>query len=96
MPTVESIISFTSRLAFYGLMTFATGSYIIALALYYIVDLLVIDYLLKIIFGLEKVAAGLDANFISMNVNTCYYVVLDQRIENIKELKKQIIKCNSS
>lgn len=80
--------SFFGRLALYSGCALMTGGYFWGLLAYLVIDLIVMDLVLKYIYGLQKLAPGLDSVFLELAVINCFYITLDKRMNSIQDIKE--------
>jgi uncharacterized membrane protein len=74
-------VSFFGRLAVYSACAMYTGGYFVGLLLYLFLDLVVMDLALKYIWGLTKLAPGLDSVFLELAIVNCFYITLDKKMD---------------
>lgn len=84
-------VSFYTRLGLFLLLAYLSSSVLWGAFLYFLVDLWVMKFILLHVFGLVQIDAGIDSYMVQNNVNTIFYVVMDRRIESVREVKKQIL-----
>ena len=84
-------VSFYTRLGIFFILWYQSSSILWGIFLYYFLDLIVVDYILRRVFGLVQIDAGIDSYMVQNNVNTIFYVIMDRRIESVGEIKKQIL-----
>ena len=85
-------MSFFGRLALYYVCANFAGGYIVGYLLYLFLDLVVMDFALKNIWGLTKLGTGLDSVFLELEIINCFYITLDKKMDQIQDIKDQLIK----
>lgn len=88
--TYDELLSFFTRLGLFTICFKSTGSFFSGLMIYMILDVIFMDYIMLYFYKLERVAAGNDSNFLTMDQKTMYYVTLNQKMDSINSLKDQI------
>jgi hypothetical protein len=87
----SDLVSFFGRLAIYSACAMYTGGYFVGFFLYLFLDLVVMDLALKYIWGLNKLAPGLDSTFLELAIINCFYITLDKKMDSIQDIKDQLI-----
>ena len=72
----------------YVTLAYVSGSVMTGVILYFFLDLVVVEAVIKHGYNLEPVGSGLDSYMVQNSINTLFYVVMDRRIDNVKEIKK--------
>ena len=80
--------SFFGRIAVYTLCALYTGGYFYGFFLYLLLDFIVMDLVLKYIYGLKKLAPGLDSVFLELAIINCFYITLDKKMDSIQDIKE--------
>ena len=72
------------------LLSFFTWNLLYGALLYYFIDLLIIEAILRYGFGLKQLRGGNEVINFRKKSTVCFYVILDSRMESIEDLKSQI------